>query len=1218
MTVIRIREQRKEANSFAATVSFDDQYEYSITVSDPFSPEEEARLEWYFEQHLKFPFMDDFKAQEAAASIAKYGEVLFGQVFSGDAKTQYRMALQNGGPGALSLEIAGSPEFHRLHWEALKDPRFSDALAVHAPVVRKSLTPPPLRANVRSLPTLNVLVVTARPHGHRDVGYRTISRPLVEALRQTSLRVQIEILRPGSYRALKNHLEEARDRHGVGYYQLIHFDVHGMVAAYEALQQVRAGDRFVFQARYGRADIQPYRGQKAFLFLEGEGEAAADPVEAQELTDLLLAHQIPVAILNACQSGKQVGAEETSLGSRLMQAGMQTVLAMGYSVTVSAAELLMRTLYEQLFAGHDLPVAIRRGRAELHSHRDRRAYYNRTIELEDWLLPVVYQNQPVRLAVRELTPDEARAYYERQAQPYTVPQPTYGFVGRDLDVLQIEKRLLARRNLLLVRGMGGAGKTTLLHHLAMWWQTTKFVEQVYYFGYDEKAWNCQQMLAAIGERLLSKAEYYGTFQPLSLPAQQAFVAERLRAQRYLLILDNLESVTGAPLAIQNTLSPDQQAEVRGFLARLTGGKTLVLLGSRGGEEWLAHNTFGDNVYELPGLDPEAASTLAERILERHHATRYRQDAQFLRLLKLLDGYPLALEVVLTNLTRQTPAEVLAALQAGDVNLDTTDSQKKTESILRCIDYSHSNLSPDAQGLLACLAPFSGVIWAQLLPQYTAQLKQQPALAHLPFERWPEVLQEAANWGLLSPEPDNAGFLHLQPIFPYFLRSRLQTAEQAEMRRAVETVFREHYDQLSDALSQLMQSKEPQEKQLGQVLVGIEYENIATALNLALQAKVSMFRPYAILSDYLSVTRKHQQGLILGEWVFEQFKAYTAQVLAETIKAELVVVVDRMAGHQLSLKMYPQAEASYQKALGLHEGLSALDAGEKRRRKASLLHQLGVVAQEQRQWEQAEQYYRQVLTIKVESNDFYGQASTLHQLGMVAEEQRQWEQAERFYQQTLEIYEKFEDYYGQASALHQLGVVAQKQQQWTRAELRYQQELAIYEKFKDWCKRAPPLHQLGMIAEERQQWAKAEQYYQLALEIAVGCDDWHGQTKPLHQLGIVAEKQQRWEQAEQYYQKELAIYVEFNDRYGQALPLYQLGMVAQDQQRWGKAWEYLLRALKIALEYQDGYHLAMILGNLMCLWQASADETLPAAMARALQVTEQEARELLRMALGERE
>src|SRR5258707_9648059 len=42
-----------------------------------------------------------------------------------------------------------------------------------------------------------------------------------------------------------------------------------------------------------------------------------------------------------------------SLHDALPISGMQLVLAMGYSITVSAAELLMRTLYQRLFAGAD-------------------------------------------------------------------------------------------------------------------------------------------------------------------------------------------------------------------------------------------------------------------------------------------------------------------------------------------------------------------------------------------------------------------------------------------------------------------------------------------------------------------------------------------------------------------------------------------------------------------------------------------------------------------------------------------------------------------------------------------------------------------------------------------------------------------------------------------------------------------------------------------------
>src|SRR5215468_7853399 len=243
----------------------------------------------------------------------------------------------------------------------------------------------------------------------------------------------------------------------------------------------------------------------------------------------------------------------------------------------------MRRLYERLFAGSDLPNAIRRARQELYNSKGRRAYFDQTVELEDWILPVVYQNREQKLAVREFRPDEEADYYARKDVSYKVQEPAYGFIGRDLDILRIEKKLLDR-NLLLVRGMGGAGKTTLLRHLAVWWQTTNFVDRVFYFGYDERAWSRQQILDEIARGLLTPVEF-AAFQPFGLGAQQAKLAERLRAHRHLLILDNLESITGARLAIQNTLPPQEQAALRGLLADLAGGKTLVLLGSRGGEEW---------------------------------------------------------------------------------------------------------------------------------------------------------------------------------------------------------------------------------------------------------------------------------------------------------------------------------------------------------------------------------------------------------------------------------------------------------------------------------------------------------------------------------------------------------------------------------------------------------------------------------------------------------
>ena len=75
------------------------------------------------------------------------------------------------------------------------------------------------------------------------------------------------------------------------------------------------------------------------------------------------------------------------------------------------------------------------------------------------------------------------------------------------------------------------------------------------------------------------------------------------------------------------------------------------------------------------------------------------------------------------------------------------------------------------------------------------------------------------------------------------------------------------------------------------------------------------------------------------------------------------------------------------------------------------HQLGMVAQEQRQWAQAERYYQQALQ-STSTSTTATRRPHLHQLGMVAQEQRQWAQAERYYQQALNLID-FDDRYKQA-------------------------------------------------------------------------------------------------------------------------------------------------------------------------------------------------------------
>ncbi len=176
---ISIQEKTEEAGGWKAVVRFNNGPENPVTISNPFTSKEEEDLEWYFEQHLELPFLDNVRAEDAAASITAYGESLFKQVFTQNSKAHftYTTALQSG-LNDVQIEIEGSPGFHALHWEALKDPEMEKPLALHAKIMRKNLQAQKLELSVHTSPTINLLVVVARPYGKRDIGYRTISRPL--------------------------------------------------------------------------------------------------------------------------------------------------------------------------------------------------------------------------------------------------------------------------------------------------------------------------------------------------------------------------------------------------------------------------------------------------------------------------------------------------------------------------------------------------------------------------------------------------------------------------------------------------------------------------------------------------------------------------------------------------------------------------------------------------------------------------------------------------------------------------------------------------------------------------------------------------------------------------------------------------------------------------------------------------------------------------------
>ena len=781
-------------------------------------------------------------------------------------------------------------------------------------------------------------------------------------------------------------------------------------------------------------------------------------------------------------------------------------------------------------------------------------------------------------------------------------------MGRDLDILLIEKALL-QHNILLLQGMGGTGKTTLLNYLREWWQVTNFAQDIFYFGYDEKAYTLQQIVYEIGKQVYDRFEF-GQFQAYSLTVQWRKLADKLRAESYILILDNLESVTGQPLAIQNTLEETAREEIKKFLASLVGGNTKVVLGSRIAEQWLQESTFRDNCHQLRGLDRQARTDLAENILQRVNSNKsldeIKTDRHFQRLMKLLAGYPLAMEVVLANLKQQSPAEILEQLEKAEID---SGGEDKTNNIIKCIDYSHSNLSESAQKLLLLLAPFRGFIDSSDLKHYGEELVKLEPFQDYDLEQLEAAVAEAVNWGLLSPiSQDLPQLLTIQPVLPYFLNTKLKEVDEST-RAALQEGFKNHYQWLARSYDSLMKSKEAQKRQMGIAFVRWEYENIYQGLQICLEKQESIFYILNCLNDYLELINDRFNQLQFLQSTYNFLSNYVLEKHSPQWEQEILAVLGSISSCYLLNKDYQTAKETYHQTLDQIQQLQEIELSVKQNLLASTYHQLGRVAQELRQFPQAQDYYQQALEIYIEYGDRFEQAGTLHQLGRVAEELRQFPQAQDYYQQALEIYIEYGDRFSQARTLHHLGIVAQELRQFPQAQDYYQQALEIKIEYGDRFFQASTYGQLGSVAAELRQFPQAQDYLKQALEIKIEYGDRFSQASTLQNLGIVAQALRQFPQAQDYYQQALEIFIEYGDKYSQGSTYGSLGVLAEELGEFEQAKGYYLQALGIFAEFEDQQSLGLTIRNLASLYQKTQDNSLLTEVATMLEMTEAEVKDL---------
>ncbi|MFD6095912.1 tetratricopeptide repeat protein [Nocardiopsis flavescens] len=1121
-------------------------------------------LRWYLEDYLSWPFgAYADKGPAVAKKMNTWGTALFDEVLGRAQWREAYGALRARGSQAEIVIQSASPLHLGLPWELLHDPLRDRPLVLDGIGIVRSLPTNPLEpAFPLGREDLRVLMVISRPAGDRDVGYRLIARPLLERLEAVRGKVDLVVLRPATLDRLREVLAQAV-REGRPF-QVVHFDGHGAFGTASSAEA--RWDRNLFQG-----DIP--QGMLAF---EKPG-GGTDLVPAGTVAAVLAQGQVPVVVLNACQSGQLEAVAEAAIATRLIQDRVASVIAMAYSVYTHAAAEFMAAFYERLFAGDRVADAVTAGRRQLALH-DKRPSPKGALPFKDWVVPVHYRRSDISLpglATDRAGMDPFQDILDRHRDPGSAPVHDEGvwapegvFVGRD-SLFHALESALPHQKVVVLHGPAGTGKTELAKAFGRWWRDTRGVDDpalVFWYSFRPGTHASFSLDGVIGQ--IGMQVFGAKFSVLEAEQRRSAVEELLEEHRCMLVWDNFETAHTLPDATSATppLGEAERDRITAFLGRVARGSSALVITSRTPEHWL-----GDvRRIEVGALTQEEANDYTDQLLAPYPNTLpKRQGEAFADLLRWLDGHPMSMKLVLPLLETTEPDALLEGLR-GTTPLpgrhgDGSAADRDT-SLSASITYSFTHLSPADQQALTALSLFHTVADSNVLA-LLSQVEGVPDQFHgHSDEDWEHLLERATGIGLLT--RIGADMYRMHPALPAYLTDLWRTTypEKFTAQRTVTA------DALLDAFANLS-------VWLIEQVQGANAE-VAVAVTATHQTNLSHQLGYALEHHRWEQAQVIIQALD-GYWELRGIEV-EAQAWADRIRSAVeadhvasprldtpagalwLFTVGAEANRYLNTHRLDEAHDAYNNLLTALQEQPVSD--QQRARLANVYYHLGIIAQGRRHLDEAENWHHQALTINEQLDNPPGMAAIYHQLGNNAQLRGHLNDAENWYHRALRIIKELNKRPTISVIYHQLGNTAQMREDLDEAETWYRRSLAIEVELGNLPGMASAYHHLGITAQESGRLDDAEAWYHQALTINEQLGNPPGIAAIYHQLGITAKLRGHLNDAENWYHRALTIKKELDNIPGIATTYGELGLLREKQGRLQQALEWMIRCVALFPEF----------------------------------------------------
>ncbi len=761
----------------------------------PMVPGDADDHRWYLEQYLRMPGPGDHaRARRFEKRMQGWGEKLYQALWPHGGTHPLDDLAAKDGEKLLTI-VSQDPAVLALPWELLRTPRGSLVL-VDVSIRRQFPNTKAGEAPSVGIP-LRVLLVVSRPTDAGFIDPRTSARPMLDALERLGGNVALSFCDPPTLAELNRRLAAARKSRQP--FHVVHFDGHG----------VYLKDTGVGALCFEKAD------------------ATKDLVSGGDLGELLAAMQVPLALLEACQTADLSDTVFGSVAPALLRHGVGSVVAFSHSVTVTGATILVQALYQALCDGDAVGEALIAGRRALQANPARRIGHRQHIDLRDWHIAQLYQVGADPVLVPGGAPARAGGsplHRGRAPDRRFPPAPIYGFTGRAHDLLRL-RRALRKHPAVVVHGGGGMGKTSLAGEAARWWVRTGLRPGgACFVSFEDRTGPiqaCRRLIAYVeGQDAVPASDDDAWDRALAL----------FRERPLLWVWDNFESTLpqynrdGSGELDEATAYPEED---RCDLRRLY--RALVDPEHRP-QGWLLVTCRPDDTHlpgiqrlHLGGLAETEALDLAEVVLERHEVPVGQpgyERAEIEALIEVLDGHPLSLELVLPHLgqglTPKKARQELGVLLDRFANPDAEEDRNK--GLRASLEFSTRRLSDAARAVLPWLAWLSGGAFEVHIIMLTGL---EPAA-------WAAIRAELEGVALVREEETGVGgagpFLRFHPTLPF-----AAAPEQVLDPAAAAGRFVAVYQAVAGGIGQALHGAEPA---VGMTVARQEEANLRRAVAVA--------------------------------------------------------------------------------------------------------------------------------------------------------------------------------------------------------------------------------------------------------------------------------------------------------------------------------------------------------------------------------------------------